>query len=226
MTKYETPKEIISIIGSSCFTPIAELVDHWVASGPTVRRDSVGTQFYADGYAVAIIVLLVAALESFVARDRHFSKKQPSEKHVAVPEYMKEIYRYRGYKRLSELFVVRDSIIHSHVWLIKYALPKRGGRRFISATRKDWSGNSRLKQRLNPKTYRTKLLRFNAIPSRIDATDAVKAFKIVFAALRFLKGEVQIPSCCLVDPYSIKGNLSPLSHYLNVSRMRSNYPSR
>lgn len=207
MTKYETPKEIISIIGSSYFTPIAELVDHWVASGPTVRRDSVGTQFYADGHAVAIIVLLVAALESFVARDRHFSKKQPSEKHVAVPEYMKEIYRYRGYKRLSELFVVRDSIIHSHVWLIKYALPKRGGRRFISATRKDWSGNSRLKQRLTPKTYRTKLLRFNAIPSRIDATDAVKAFKIVFAALRFLERRGANPVLLLGGSVQYQGQL-------------------
>jgi hypothetical protein len=207
MTKYETPKEIISIIGSSYFKPIAELVDHWVASGPTVRRDSVGTQFYADGYAVAVIVLLVAALESFVARDRHFSKKQPSERHVAVPEYMKEIYRYRGYKRLSELFVVRDSIIHSHVWLIKYALPKRGGRRFISAMRKDWSGNKRLKQRLNPKTYRTKLLRFNTIPSRIDGTDVVKAFKIVIAALCFLERRGANPVLLLGGSVQYQGQL-------------------
>jgi hypothetical protein len=71
MTKSETPEEIISIIGSSYFTPIVELVDHWVASCPTVRRDSVGTQYYAGGYAVSVIILLVAVLESFVARDRH-----------------------------------------------------------------------------------------------------------------------------------------------------------
>ena len=121
MTKVEPYQEIISIIGSKYFTPIADLVDHWVVH-PTMRRDSVGTQFYAGGYAVSIILLLVAALESFVARDRHFSKKQPLQKHVATPEYMKEIYRYRGYKRLSELFIVRDAIIHSHVWVIKHAL--------------------------------------------------------------------------------------------------------
>jgi hypothetical protein len=144
---------------------VGPVVDHWVAH-PTMRRDSVGTQFNAGGYAVAVILLLVAALESFVARDRHFSK-QPLRKHVTTPEYMKEIYRYRGYKRLSELFVVRDAIIHSHVWVIKYALPKGGGRRFLSASRKSWSGNNRLEQRLNSKTYRTKLLRFNAIPSRL-----------------------------------------------------------
>ena len=186
MMKSGPDQEIISIIGAQYFTPIAELVDHWVTH-PTMRRDSVGTQFYAGGYAVAVILLLVAALESFVARDRHFSKKQPSQKHVATPEYMKEIYRYRGYKRLSELFVVRDAIIHSHVWVIKYALPKRGGRRFLSASRKSWSGNNRLEQRLNSKTYRTKLLRFNAIPSRIDGTDVVKTFDVVFTALRFLE---------------------------------------
>ena len=186
MMKLRSYQEIISIIGSQYFTPIAEIVDHWVAH-PTIRRDSVGTQFYAGGYAVAVILLLVAALESFIARDRHFSKKQPSKKHVAAPEYMKEIYRYRGYERLSELFVVRDAIIHSHVWVIKYALPKHGGRRFLSASRKSWSGNNRLEQRLNSKTYRTKLLRFNAIPSRMDGTDVVKTFDVVFAALRFLE---------------------------------------
>ena len=186
MTKSGPYQEIISIIGSQYFTPIAKLVDHWVAH-PTMRRDSVGTQFYAGGYAVAVILLLVAALESFVARDRHFSKKQPLQKHVATPEYMKEIYRYRGYKRLSELFVVRDAIIHSHVWVIKYDLPKHGGRRFLFASRKSWSGNNRLEQRLNSKTYRTKLLRFNAIPSRIDGTDVVKTFDVVFTALRFLE---------------------------------------
>lgn len=195
MNHSKQDQEIISIVGSSYFTLIAELIDRWVTH-PNVRRDSVGSQFDAGGgYAVAVILLLVAALESFVARDRHFSKKQPSQKHTPVPEYMKEIYRYRGYKRLSELFVVRDAIIHSHVWIIKYTCPERGGRRFVSACRKDWSGNDRLKHRLNSKTCRTKLLRFNAIPSRMDGTDVAKAFEVVFAALRFLekKGANPVP---------------------------------
>ena len=186
MTKSEKDGEIISIIGSEYYSPIAELIDHWVAQ-PSLRRDTVGNQFDTGGYAVAVILLLVGALESFVARDRHFNKKQPLQKRIAVPEYMKEIFRYRGYKRLSELFLVRDAIIHSHVWVIRYALPRRGGRRFRSASRKSWSGNNRLEQRFNPKTYRTKLLRFNAIPSRMDGTDVVKAFNVVFAALRFLE---------------------------------------
>jgi len=186
MEKLERHQETISIIGSQYFTPIADLVFQLTACF-TVRRDSVGTQFDAGGYAAAIILLLVGALESFVARDRHFNKKQPKQRHIAVPEYMKEIYRYRGYKRLSELFLVRDAIIHSHVWVIKCALPRRGGRRLLSASRKSWSGNDRLEQRLNPKTYRTKLLRFNAIPSCMDGTDVVKTFEVVFAALRFLE---------------------------------------
>ena len=151
-----------------------------------VRRDSVGAPFFEGGYAVAVIILLVAAVESFVARDRYFSCKQPSENRVAVPEYMKEVYRYRGYKRLSELFVVRDAIIHSHVWVLKFALRKSGGRRFVSASRIGWSGNTRLIERLNPKTYRTKLLRFNTIPSLMDRTDVIKAFEVVLAAFRFL----------------------------------------
>jgi hypothetical protein len=194
MTESESHQEIISIIGSQYFTPIAELIDKWVTRRP-VRRDSVGAPFFEGGYAVATIILLVAALESFVARDRFFSRQQPLSRFVAVPEYMKEIYRYRGYKRLSDLFVVRDAIIHSHVWVQKFTISGSGRRRLVSANRKSWSGNNRLEQRLNSKTYRTKLLRLNAIPSRMDRTDVVKTFEVVFAALRFLekKGANHIP---------------------------------
>lgn len=194
MTESESYREIISIIGSQYFTPIAELIDKWVSRRP-VRRDSVGAPFYEGGYAVATIILLVAALESFVARDRFFSKKQPESNFIAVPEYMKEIYRYRGYKRLSDLFVVRDAIIHSHVWVQKFAIATSGKRRLLSASRKSWSGNRRLEERLNSKTYRTKLLRLNAIPSRMDRTDVVKAFEVVLSALRFLenKGANSLP---------------------------------
>lgn len=194
MTSEEQHQEIISIIGSQYFTPIAELIDKWVSRRP-VRRDAVGAPFFEGGYAVATIILLVAALESFVARDRFFSEKQPLNRFVAVPEYMKEIYRYRGYKRLSDLFVVRDAIMHSHVWVQKFAILGVGKRKLISASRKSWSGNRRLEQRLNAKTHRTKLLRLNAIPSRMDRTDVVKAFNVVLSALRFLekKGANSLP---------------------------------
>jgi hypothetical protein len=186
MSTAETHQEIISIIGSQYFAPIAQLVDKWVDRRP-VRRDSVGAPFYEGGYAVSVIILLVAALESYVARDRFFSQKQPRRMHATVPEYMGEVYRYRGLARLSELFVVRNAIIHSHVWVLRFALRKVGGRRFISASRTGWSGNEKLELHLNLKTHRTKRLRFNVIPSRMDRTDVIKAFDIVVAAFRFLE---------------------------------------
>jgi hypothetical protein len=208
MSTAETHQEIISIIGSQYFTPIAQLIDKWVDRRP-VRRDSVGASFFEGGYAVSVIILLVAAIESFVARDRYFSRRQPYGDHTAVPEYMKEVYRYRGYKRLSELFIVRDAVIHSHVWALKFATRKSGSRRFVSASRISWSGNNRLKSRLNPKTYRTKLLRFNTIPSRIDRTDVIKAFGIVLATLRFLakSGANPLP----VLPFSVQHQGNRLS---------------
>ncbi len=110
MLKADSQQEIISIIGSQFFTPIAELIDNWVTRRP-VRRDSVGAPFHEGGYAVSVIILLVTTLESYVARDRFFSEKQPRHWHVGVPEYMREIYNYRSFARLSELFVVRDAII-------------------------------------------------------------------------------------------------------------------
>ena len=128
MVKAGPQEKIISIIGNQYFTLIADLINKWIAR-PPVPRDRITAPYYECGYAVLVIILLIASVESYVARDRFFSRKQPKDNHVAVPEFMKEIYRYGGYKRLVELFVVRDVIIHNHVWAQEYALIKTGGRR-------------------------------------------------------------------------------------------------
>jgi hypothetical protein len=58
-----------------------------------------------------MLLLLVAAVESIVARDR-YNREASARPRTAVPELMKELYRYRGYARLSELYVIRDALIH------------------------------------------------------------------------------------------------------------------
>ena len=49
-----------------------------------------------------------------------------------------------------------------------------------------WSGNRRLEERLNPKTFRTKLLRANVIPDRMDRKDVYAAFATALLVLDFL----------------------------------------
>ncbi len=179
------PDRIVTVIGTHLFVPIAHLVDHML-SRPLLRSDRVSSNYHEGGYAASIILLLVAAVESMVARDRYFNKKALGKEGLPVPEYMKEVHRFRGYQRLSELFVLRDAIAHSHCWVLDYQWSEGKKRKLTSATRVTWSGNRRLEKRMNPGTFRTKLLRANVIPDRMDRKDVYAAFATALLVLDFL----------------------------------------
>ena len=153
---------------------------------PSPKSDRVSSNYHEGGYAASIILLLAVTVESMVARDRYFNKKAVGKQKLKVPEYMKEVHRFRGYHRLSELFVLRDAIAHNHVWVFDYRWSEGKARKLTSAVRVEWSGNRRLEKRLNTKTLRTKLLRANVIPGRIDRRDVHAAFGISLSVLDFL----------------------------------------
>ncbi len=179
------PDKIVTVIGTHLFVPIAHLLDHML-SRPLLRSDHVSSNYHEGGYAASIILLLAAAVESMVARDRYFNKKALGKQGLPVPEYMKKVHRFRGYHRLSELFVLRDAIAHSHCWVLEYLWSEGKKRKLTSATRVTWSGNRRLEERLNPRTFRTKLLRANVIPDRMDRKDVYAAFATALLVLDFL----------------------------------------
>ena len=70
--------------------------------------------------------------------------------------------------------------------MLDYLWSEGKGRKLKSAKRVTWSGNRRLVKRLNPKTFRTKLLRVNVIPARMDRKDVYAAFAISLSVLDFL----------------------------------------
>lgn len=201
---------IISVIGSQYLQPIADLLGAFLKRKPP-KSDTVSSGYYEGAYVVSILLLLVAVVESMAARDRHFNAKAPARKHTAVPEYMKELYRYRAYARLSELYVVRDAIFHNHVWVLQFLTRTSGSRKLLSANRVWWSGNDRLTQRLNPRTFRTKLLRLNAIPSRMDRKDLLKAFDVAISSLRFLEQRGANPVQILRTTIGFQGARIPFS---------------
>jgi hypothetical protein len=201
---------IVSVIGSQYLQPIADLLGAFLKRKPP-KSDTVGSAYYEGAYVVSILLLLVAVVESMAARDRHFNANAPARKHTAVPEYMKELYRYRGYARLSELYVIRDAIFHNHIWVLQILTRASGTRKLLSANRVYWSGNDRLTQRLNSRTFRTKLLRLNAIPSRMDRKDLLKAFDVAISSLRFLEQRGAKPVQILRTIIGFQGARIPFS---------------
>ncbi len=210
MATHEQIDTIVSVIGSQYMQPIADLLGAFLKRKPP-KSDTVSSGFFEGAYVVSILLLLIAVVESMAARDRHFNTKTPARKHTAVPEYMKELYHYRGYARLSELYVLRDAILHNHVWVLQFLTRASGSRKLLSAKRVWWSGNDRLTQRLNPRTLRTKLLRFNAIPSRMDRKDLLKAFDVAISSLGFFEQRGKNPVPILRTTIVFQGAKIPFS---------------
>ncbi|MEO7858888.1 MAG: hypothetical protein ABIU05_00350, partial [Nitrospirales bacterium] len=197
-------------IGSQLFQPLADLIGHMVAR-PYQKSDQVSSNYYEGGYSTAIILDLAVAVESMVARDRYFNRRAHGHEGLPVPEYMRKVHRYRYYVRLSELFVLRDAIVHNHVWKLCYVYRPQGSRRFVSALRVSWSGNGRLKKRLYPKDLRTKLLRANVIPMRMDRKDVLKAFDVAHGVFTFLSKRGAKPVHITEGIVGFRGELLPFS---------------
>lgn len=204
------PEASVSVIGSQLFQPLADLIGHMVAR-PYQKSDQVSSNYYEGGYSTAIILALAVAVESMVARDRYFNRRAHGHEGLPVPEYMRKVHRYRYYVRLSELFVLRDAIVHNHVWKLCYVYRPQGSRRLVSALRVSWSGNGRLKKRLNPKDLRTKLLRANVIPMRMDRKDVLKAFDVAHGVFTFLSKRGAKPVHITEGMVGFRGELLPFS---------------
>jgi hypothetical protein len=204
------PDRVVTVIGTQIFAPIAYLLDRMLAR-PFRNSDPVSSNYHEGGYAASIILLLAVVVESMVARDRHFNKKAVGKQGLPVPEYMKEVHRFRSYQRLSELFVLRDAIAHNHVWLLNYLWSEGKRRKLTSAVRTTWSGNRRLEKRLNPNTFRTKVLRANVIPDRMDRKDVYAALAVSLSVLAVLAKRGANPVTVTNSIVGFKGQLVPFS---------------
>lgn len=187
---------IISVIGSQYYQPLADLTERLLAK-EYQKPDRISTGFRESGYAAAIIILSAAAIESFVQRDRYFNAKGKGApiSELPVAEYLKQANKYRRYRQVEELFNVRNAVAHNHIWLVNFDNPASGGRRHkISAL---IPKTHRLKQIPEPqvKIPRSKLVRFNLNPVRLDRTDVRKALSVVIHALQFIsvKGHNPVP---------------------------------
>jgi hypothetical protein len=178
------PFQIITIIGTQFYQPIADLSSKLV-SRQYHKPDRVGSNYYVGGYSAAIILLLAASIESVVQRDRYFYlKTKPTSKPSSVVRiYSKEILHYRRHMHLQEVFDVRNSIAHNHIWEVEFLTPPMGG--FRHKKSQIVPGSHRLGKVPPPNTRipRTRRIKLNLQPNRLDRTDVVK---VMFANLHVL----------------------------------------
>lgn len=200
------PQQVISIVGAQLYQPIADLISNMI-SRPRQPSDRVSSNHFEGGYAAATILLLAVLIESFVQRDRYFllqerskqrqgSKSNPKAKlDTNVSGYLRQTLRYRRTTHIEELFDVRNAIAHNHVWRTDFLTPSSGGRRHVRSELVE--GTHQLKSPIvsKAKIHRTKRLRLNLLPPRLDRTDVHRSLVTTVHVLDFIarRGHNRVP---------------------------------
>lgn len=110
---------MISIIGDSYFEPICALLEHLQRFDES-EANEVQSGFYVNGFSASICLLAAACLESYTMRVRYLKKVGHAEiDKDPVVQYLPKVFSAFPYrKELIEIFIVRDIIIHNHLWEI------------------------------------------------------------------------------------------------------------
>ena len=193
---------LVSILGSSYFQPIANLVERWKVFTPH-RPNKVQSGFYEHGYASSVILLLVAMFESYVVRLRYIQgSKIPTTARTALDVVLAVFPRVRHRKALIDVYVLRDSIFHNHLWEINYSWGGSPTMVMHAASKHPAFGDKKYTARVNPTTRRTRALGLNVVPIRVDRRDVLKVFDTIWKTLLIF--EAQSRSQCYVSHENVR----------------------
>jgi hypothetical protein len=200
MTKPSDDK-VVSIVGSAYFQPIADLLDD-LLSRPKPTANDVKTSQREYGLACSISLLAVVCFESCAMRVRYLNRAVPAAQKRSALEFLRALYpNFPNIDELSEVFVLRDIIAHNHLWKIGFSWDDQPDMVLQSASKDSISGDTKYPLHVDTSTRKTKLLQLNAVPIKVDRSDALKLLKVVWNALLFL--EQQDRNQCYVSHLTV-----------------------
>ena len=180
---------IVSILGSSYFQPIANLVDRWFTKAHP-KTNSVQSGYYEHGYAASVIILLIAMFESYIVRVRYLNSSAVPEDVRSAIYVLKNVYpKFRCFKALTDVYVLRDVLFHNHLWEIDFSWGGPQGMLKNNASLHPSFGDKKYRNRVNQKSLRTKAIGLSVIPTKVNRTDARKVFQTIWKCLLFLENK-------------------------------------
>jgi hypothetical protein len=199
----ESPDQLVTIVGSSYFQPITDLLARLIGQ-PKPASSEVQTSSHENGYCASLVLLLVTMLESYVMRVRYINRGRFPIERISVSDYLRQLYPdYQRCRELTEIFVVRDVIAHNHLWEIDFAWSEESVMTLLQAEKESTAGDKEYKKVVN-KQMRTNTLDLNILPTKVDRTNVFKVFDVVWETLIFLESKNR--NQCYVSHLYVKFN--------------------
>jgi hypothetical protein len=178
--------QIVSIIGDSYFEPIFVLIER-LERCKKMKNGVLGAGYYENGYSASICILIAAVVESYVSRVKYIqaaNAKQINE--VSAINYLLKEYTDFPYKNeITELFILRDCIIHNHLWEIDLNYGDEG----VEANKRDQksSGDKKYNENVDLQTRKTKQLGLNVVPINVSRNEVKTALRVMLNVLEYLE---------------------------------------
>jgi len=179
----EDAQEYVSIIGMNYTLPISSLVEKILDEERLPPIDT--ATVYDNGYSVGIIVLTILMLESFVRR----ASLVLEDEYDNVFKYIKNTFSdYSRIDILEELFVLRDAIVHNHLWSMNASWDERGIMH-VSDINHLAGGDKKYKRVIDQETHRTKILKMRLRPTCICFEEAFIVLHETYMFFEYLESK-------------------------------------
>ena len=183
-TSTSKTQEYVSVIGFSYLYPISTLLEV-LDSLPPRGQNEVQASSVENGYSVSVAVLTVLLIESAVGRTQCVMERT-AERHPL--DFVRKAFpACRVIDGLEELFVVRDVIVHNHMWVAEIAFDEEHGMKLVEAKLRENYGNPRFDRVADQQSRTTRQLGLNIFPTRIGRRDAAVVLGTAVEFLLFLE---------------------------------------
>jgi hypothetical protein len=174
-----------TILEVTLVDPIAVLLEELLKIPPKKPSEQDPTAKEV-GLATGLCLLLIVFLEAAVMRYRYehgdTSGKKSVFKYLLGKEPSEPLALW-----IREVFVLRDVIAHNHLWELTARSDIMSYGKVVAASLSELSGDRKYRQAVDSGKDVTRSLELHVIPTRVDRTDVLKVFNVVWDTLHFLR---------------------------------------
>jgi hypothetical protein len=182
--------DVITVVGSAYLQPIADLLGK-LLKRPISGIGPAGASEHENGYSAALVVLLVAVLESYTARLRFVRSAEQIAGNLSTPELLAKYFpSLPTREELVEVFLVRNVLAHNHIWHLDVSdFAEAGAPTLATPKELGFQTNKHYEQVVDVAARKTRKLGLNVNPAWVDRSDVRKVFEIVWGALKFMNSQ-------------------------------------
>lgn len=191
----------VSVLGSHYLPAVAGLIDALKAL-PDPQLDDDLPPGKEAGLSASICILMTVAFESWVRKLILMESSGSTRPRLHPLEFLGAKYRqFPHLPAMYEVFVVRDLLVHNHVWEIDLTADDSYNISVESASLAHGGTDSKYRRVVDSSTRVTKLLKLHVMPTQVDRSDAAVVVRNVWDSMLWLQGDT--PMAMHVDHYAL-----------------------